>query len=112
MQFSLQIICTHSSIDTIMQKVTELTDYLDIFGNYHFVPYWKHEGCNLLEISAVIENPDYAQIKQYILWICESDILFSSNSAENWECSHFASIDRLLCGDDTAFVVCNIYDIP
>ena len=109
MQFSLRVICSHSIIEIVQQRVAVLLDYLYLSNDYSFFPYWKDDECAILELGAKIENPDYGKIQQYIQLISGTESISQSSSSDGWECAYFASLDELHSNTDAVFVVCNIF---
>ena len=109
MQFSLRVICNCRIVETVNQRVETLTNYLSLSYDYAFSPYWKDNECDILELSAKIENPDYSKIQQYIQAISGTDNLSQRCVPDEWECAYFASLDELHSSKNTAFVVCSIF---
>ena len=109
MQFSLRVICNHSIIEIIKQRVAALTSYLSLSDDCAFSPYWKDDECVILQLNAKIENPNYSKILQYIQLISGTEIVSQSCSSDGWECAYFASLDALHSNKDISFVVCNIF---
>ena len=110
MQFSLRVICDRSIVETIKQRVAELTNDLCISDEYVLSPYWKDEECVVLELSAKIDNPDYAKIQQHMISISGTDHVSQCYSSGNWECAYFAHPDELHRKPNVAFVVCGIFE--
>ena len=109
MQFSLRVICNHSIIEIVKQRVAALTNYLYLSDDCAFSPYWKDDECVILELNAKIENPDYSKIQQYIQAISGTENLSQRCVPDEWECAYFASLDELHSSKNTAFVVCSIF---
>ena len=109
MQFALRVICNNRITKTIKQRVSELTNYLELSDGFTFFPYWKDDECDILELSTKIENPDYSKIQQFIRSISGAENLSLKCFSDEWECAYFASIDELHSTKDTAFVVCTIF---
>ena len=109
MQFALRIICNRRITETVKERVAGLTNYLFLSDNLNFIPYWKDNECDILEIGAKINNPDYSKIKQYVRAISGAKNIFQRCIADDWEFAYFASLDELHSSEDIAFVVCNIF---
>lgn len=110
MQLSLRVICNRNIVETINQRVAELTNYLSLAGDYAFLPYWKDEDCVVLEFNAKVENPNHSTIQQHIKSISGTENISQCGSSNNWECAYFASLDELHANPNVAFVVCSIFD--
>lgn len=111
MYFSLRVICNRSIVETINQRVEELTNYLNLSDDYAFLPYWKEEECVILDLGAEIENPpNRSKIQQYVKYISGTDNISQCGSSNDWECAYFASLDELHANLNVAFVVCSIFE--
>lgn len=110
MQFSLRVICNRSIVETINQRVAELTNYLSLADDYSFSPYWKDDECVILELNSKIENPNYSKIQHHIKNISGMDNVSQCCSSSDWECSYLALLDELHTNLNVAFVVCSIFD--
>ena len=117
MYFSLRVICNRSIVETINQRVEELTIYLNLSDDYAFLPYWIEEECVILDLGAEIENPpNRSKIQQYVKYISGTDNISQCGSSNYWEYEHlndwefayFASHDELHSNQNVAFVVCGI----
>ena len=109
MQFALRIICNRRITETVKERVAGLTNYLFLSDNLNFIPYWKDNECDILELSAKIENPDYSKIQQYVQAISGAEKLSLRCLSDEWECAYYTSLDELHFTKDTAFVVCSIF---
>ena len=109
MQFALRIICNRRITETVKKRLSLLTNYLCISNDLSFSPYWKDDECDIFELDAKIENPDYSEIQQYIQDISGAVNTFQRCVADEWECAYFASLDELHSSEDIAFVDCNIF---
>ena len=109
MQFALRIICNRRITETVKDRVKVLANYLCLPNNLCFLPYWKDDECDVLELDTKIDPPDYSKIKQYVLAISGAESISQRCVADEWEFAYFASLDELHSSKDTAFVVCNIF---
>ena len=110
MQFSLRVICNCRIVETVNQRVETLTNYLSLSYDYAFSPYWKDNECVILELNAKIENINYSEIQRFIQLISGAENLSKSCLTGEWECEYYASLDELHSNNNTAFVVCNIFE--
>ena len=110
MQFSLRVICDRSIVETIKQRVAELTNYLSFSDGYSLSPYWKDDECVIVELSSKIDNPNYNKIQQHIKSISGTDNVSQYYSSSSWECRYFAHLDELHTNPNVAFVICSIFE--
>ena len=109
MQFGLRVICNHRITPIVKERVEALANYICLSDNLSFSSYWKDDECDILEIGAKINNPDYSKIKQYVRAISGAKNIFQRCIAGEWEFAYFASLDELHSSEDIAFVDCNIF---
>ena len=108
-QFALRIICNRRITETVKKRLSLLTKYLGLSDDLSFSPYWKDDECDIFELDAKIENPDYSKIQQYIQVISGAVNISQRYVADEWECAYFAPLNELHSSKNSAFVVCNIF---
>ena len=109
MQFGLRVICNHRITPIVKERVEALANYICLSDDLSFSSYWKDDECDILEIGATINNPDYSKIKQYVHAVSGAENIFQRCIADEWEFAYFASLDELHSTKDIAFVDCNIF---
>ena len=110
MQFGLRVICNHRITPIVKERVEALANYICLSDDLSFSSYWKDDECDILEIGATINNPDYSKIKQYVHAVSGAEnIFFQRCITDEWEFAYFASLEELHSTKDIAFVVCNIF---
>ena len=109
MRLALRVICNSRITKAVKQRVKELTDHLSISNDLDFSPYWKDDGCDILEVDAKITDPNHSTIEQYIQSISGVKTLSVMCLSDEWEGAYHADLDELHSTKDVAFVVCNIF---
>ena len=108
MNFSLNIICKNEIAEEKEAEVKALLDALRIEGSPAFEPYWKDRSLSRLAFGAQLATPDFALIKAHLCAIARAEVSLSS-SLEEWEFSHYASVEELASGKSEAFIVCEVF---
>ncbi len=108
MNISLNIICKADLAEEKAAMVKTLLSLLGIDDTLCFEPYWKDNGLSQLLFGASLEKPDFALVKAVLSAIVGAEVALSA-SMEEWEFSYYATVDELLSGKKSAFLVCDIY---
>ena len=108
MNFSLNIICRKEIAAEKETQAKALLTALGIDGSPVFEPYWKDSSLSQLIFGAPLGTPDFELIKAHLCTIAGAEVALSA-SLDEWEFSHYASIEELVSEKNTAFIFCNVF---
>ena len=108
MNFALNIICRNDILEEKAGAVNDLLVRLGIKAEAIPELYWKDPRLSQIAFGTELENPDFNIIKEHLSHIAGTEVSLSV-SLDEWEFSHYVSIEKLVSGENTAFIVCNVF---
>ena len=108
MNFSLNIICKNDIIEEKEAQAAALLSSLGIPEKAKLEPYWKDSRLSQISLGVKLNTPNFNLIKEHLSKIAGTEVSLSA-SLDEWEFSHYASIEELICGKSAAFVVCEVF---
>ena len=81
---------------------------LGISSEVSFTPYWKDKSLSQTIFGVPVQSPDFDLISRCLSEIAGGQVDVSV-SMEEWEFTHYASMEELSSENGNAFVVCGIF---